>query len=640
MQLSKSKLFGLMVVLMAFGLIIAGCDGALDSEGDAHGVSVTINVPDNIFEASGEVGIQAIENFITVEEVKVTLFKDGETVAGVDPETIDSPDNIKEADYEYEVTFEGVPAGEDYYVEAKLIGDIRDESGEERTLYYGDTDTEDDRFIVFPDTVSKVEVQVMPEKWVSLEVTLEEADDFDGGLDFLDKVTLEHPSKNIAAEKDWGTKGDGDSVTFPDGQIDEDHRYPARWHLGLEFSNEDGPYTIDNIEILLLPTEERAITLEVAKDGTVEVIVDVHKSPDTPTGLDVDEGYLKWDPVTDATHYVVLRESEYTLQSDETLYEPVATVEAPKTKYLLFGEETGNYYVRAYVGEYSSDVQDDPAVVTDDHVEGVYNETQSTFYDFIEEALADANDDDTIFATGEFQEDLTINKPITLKGPNAGISANPGERVEEAIIEGTVEIESGAIMDGFKIVNAPGGEFVGADVGISIGDATLKNNIIEREEITFEGIGVKAELGAISIVKNNMVTGYSFGVHGNTSDDELKIKDNRIERNGTGVHLSGGMGGSTIERNHFIRNGTAIVLANDANDVVNNTLENGHEGIQLYTIGHDISDNDFIFTEPSDWWNIYVLARLNNIEDDDEDVKTYLEKILNKALLQISTVEK
>ena len=100
------------------------------------------------------------------------------------------------------------------------------------------------------------------------------------------------------------------------------------------------------------------------------------------------------------------------------------------------------------------------------------NETYKT----IEEALAVAQAGDIIKLTaGTYGAVSIINNGVTIQGPNAGISAVDGERVDEAIFTADLMIEGNNItIDGIKLEGA--GRIIGAEAGAN--DVTIKNVLV------------------------------------------------------------------------------------------------------------------------------------------------------------------
>ena len=68
-------------------------------------------------------------------------------------------------------------------------------------------------------------------------------------------------------------------------------------------------------------------------------------------------------------------------------------------------------------------------------VDPVHNVTQNTYYTTIQAAIDAANSGDTIIvAAGSYEEEVIVDKPLTLLGANAGIPGT-GTRGPESIVD-------------------------------------------------------------------------------------------------------------------------------------------------------------------------------------------------------------
>ncbi len=147
----------------------------------------------------------------------------------------------------------------------------------------------------------------------------------------------------------------------------------------------------------------------------------------------------------------------------------------------------------------------------------------------IQDAIDSAFSGDTVnVATGTYAA-VTLNKSLTLQGPNVGISPNTGSRVAEAVITGSaplVRLPSGAnvnplIIEGFA--------FEDATVGVGRPDVILAD-------------GVSDGWGNVTIRSNRFINNYgpAVGVYatGGSVDSGWTITDNLID-GVTGYQKSG-----------------------------------------------------------------------------------------------------
>jgi len=136
----------------------------------------------------------------------------------------------------------------------------------------------------------------------------------------------------------------------------------------------------------------------------------------------------------------------------------------------------------------------------------VVNQTQGTSYMTIQAAIDEASDDDVILVSaGTYVEDIIVDKPLTLLGPNAGISPNTGTRGAEAVIYPKTSLYYGEIIqvlannvtiDGFTIdgdnpdltsgyIGTNGADLDAAEAITvyydNVNNLTVKNNIIKNQ---------------------------------------------------------------------------------------------------------------------------------------------------------------
>ena len=226
-------------------------------------------------------------------------------------------------------------------------------------------------------------------------------------------------------------------------------------------------------------------------------------------------------------------------------------------------------------------------------------------YSSIQAAINAANPagGDTInVAAGTYNENVTINKSLTLQGANAGVSAgaNPGTRGAESIINGGIKISaSNVIIDGFQIQ----GGYLDSDApscGIYIlanyGGHTISNNKFPGPgtSITSRGILFGYTISGVT-VKDNEISNWLSGVYINPSSN-LLFDGNYIHGNTAGIG-SDGISNMTVQNNNFTNNssegwGAGTVGAN-VQGHNNNFVGNG-AGINNY--GGQVID------ATNNWW--------------------------------------
>ena len=190
--------------------------------------------------------------------------------------------------------------------------------------------------------------------------------------------------------------------------------------------------------------------------------------------------------------------------------------------------------------------------------------------------------DKIVVAAGTFNENLSINKAVTIEGAFAGTAGTDGSRVAagtgETIINGSSTVSAGATLDGLRIENhsASGTQFIGVRISTSA-DVTVENSV-------FYSVGPNgtAEDRAISLdtsatghvtIDGNLITGDSSGKYSTASwmrgiwsdgsTSRLDITDNTFDHVATGINLDGYKDATTnVSHNSFTHSGTGISIGN------------------------------------------------------------------------------
>lgn len=183
----------------------------------------------------------------------------------------------------------------------------------------------------------------------------------------------------------------------------------------------------------------------------------------------------------------------------------------------------------------------------------VTNTNTGNLYCSIQAAINAASPNDEITASaGTYNENVIINKALTLNGANVGIACPSGTRVTESIISGSggmaVKIDAPDVtIDGFTITN-PTGSFGVYNKGNS--NATIQNNIVTDIGNATSGsgatYGISIEMGSSANmsnvdINNNCVDNIRGGA--NTSLTGAAAKSN----NGSGVGIGAGFSNAAFD---------------------------------------------------------------------------------------------
>jgi len=222
----------------------------------------------------------------------------------------------------------------------------------------------------------------------------------------------------------------------------------------------------------------------------------------------------------------------------------------------------------------------------------VHNVTQDTYFFTIQSAIdAAAAGDVVLVGPGTFTEgSLTLNKALTLQGPNVGV-AGAATRVAEARISNTALTitAAGVVIDGLEVYQTNN---TTSPVSIQASNVTVSNSIIKREGVDagqfVRGIEISPGLAGYSIT-GNLITGSTAG--GLFSGHKTW---------NSGMYVNGGSG--SISGNTF-ENCRSVVNLDDFNSgisVTGNSFRNSGTylsfgGVSPTAGSYVISGNNFDF---------------------------------------------
>jgi parallel beta-helix repeat protein len=214
-------------------------------------------------------------------------------------------------------------------------------------------------------------------------------------------------------------------------------------------------------------------------------------------------------------------------------------------------------------------------------------------------------------AAGTYNENIAINKPLTLKGNNAGLTSGtaPATRKNESLLYGGIQINaSNVVIDGFTI--SRGGTWGNETAGIYIvggkNSQIISNNILTGPEITGNARGLLLGYYTSDVtIRNNEIRNWRSGIYINPSSSII-IEGNNISRNYVGIG-SDGINNTSILRNNFYDNflegwGFSNVLMLNSEYLLaknNNFVGNGYGVVNGAAIANY---TDTIIDARSNWW--------------------------------------
>ncbi len=242
-------------------------------------------------------------------------------------------------------------------------------------------------------------------------------------------------------------------------------------------------------------------------------------------------------------------------------------------------------------------------------------------YASIQEAVDAASAGDTILvAAGEYTGNVVIDKAVTLRGANAGLDGNDGERGAESVIVGKIDVTASAAVtiDGFEVRNTgatsgggPSNPALWFATGGS-GDGHLVTNTVFNSIVAGGANGVDDRaigMGPIATgtvrIEDNLFTGTEAGKYGTASWGRgiwsdgggvtLSITGNEFEYTRSAINYDGPDGASspqlTIEGNTFGVAGTAMSFAagGDVTGITGNTFNDVDTDFNFQNITNSVT---------------------------------------------------
>ncbi|MBA7525522.1 hypothetical protein ES705_17673 [subsurface metagenome] len=223
----------------------------------------------------------------------------------------------------------------------------------------------------------------------------------------------------------------------------------------------------------------------------------------------------------------------------------------------------------------------------------------------IQDAIDAAKPGDTIeVPAGTYPEAITINKQLTLLGANAGVDPVTGARGDESIIDGLVNVNQSATINGFTIQSSP--TRYGIVQGATGEALTIENNIVEGAE---KGIVLHNSAGntiSNNLIKNSLHAGICLQIiensiiSGNKVTGTIATVPVTPTQGGGAIQIGSKTQNNIISHNTLINNGGAGIYFSrfsrgtgnkiNYNNIVGNTEYGIYNGATLLV---DATDN---------WW--------------------------------------
>jgi nitrous oxidase accessory protein len=218
-------------------------------------------------------------------------------------------------------------------------------------------------------------------------------------------------------------------------------------------------------------------------------------------------------------------------------------------------------------------------------------------YSKIQDAVNNASNGDTIFVfTGIYNEQITINKSITLIGEDKNLTIINGSGIGDVVSF----LADSVTFKCFTIQNS-GGDVVNAGVSVKSNNDIIENNIYANNRN-----GIYIENSANNTVSWNVITNNGnqsyegSGISLYNSTGNLIIENSIFANFGTGlIGTYTTQGNNIISRNNITDNTEGVLFYEFSNNAItyNNVTRSAEKGIEvIYSQNNSIVNNDICFT--------------------------------------------
>lgn len=237
--------------------------------------------------------------------------------------------------------------------------------------------------------------------------------------------------------------------------------------------------------------------------------------------------------------------------------------------------------------------------VDDSNTAGPWDGTQDYPYKTIHEAVAAANDGETVFvASGTYNENVDITKDLTLTGENKDTTFVDGGGNDHVLnVYGPIDGEIHVRISGLTIRNAGGSSF--ACVSFSyVTDGEITDNKI----LNSQGGGISLDHCRMISISNNYIYNNAMAGISISLSEQNTIQNNIIQDNQKGIHVASFSNSNEISRNTISENIVygVYIFQSSSNVLFLNNFTGNQQNAQ------DSSTNSWSSNGQGNYWSDYT----------------------------------